>query len=112
MRNDALGAKVRTVGFICPMDCELYAVTRLFDEKKTVRYGGLDFYEGVIAQRRAVAVKCGVGKVFAAFAAAALILGFSPDLIINTGFPSAMLWCRALWFSTIWTHPLSGTLWG
>ena len=73
------------VGFICPMDCELDAVTRLFDEKKTVRYAGLDFYEGMIAKRRAVAVKCGVGKVFAALATEALILGFSPDLIINTG---------------------------
>ena len=83
--NKAFGASVRTVGFICPMDCELDAVTRLFDEKKTVRYAGLDFYEGMIAKRRAVAVKCGVGKVFAALATEALILGFSPDLIINTG---------------------------
>ena len=74
-----------TVGFICPMDCELAAVTRLFTETKTVRYAGLDFYEGHIGGRRAVAVKCGVGKVFAALAAEALILGFSPDLVINTG---------------------------
>ena len=74
-----------TVGFICPMDCELAAVTRLFSEVKTVRYAGLDFYEGSIEGRRAVAVKCGVGKVFAALAAEALILGFSPDLVINTG---------------------------
>ena len=45
----------------------------------------MDFYEGEIAGHRAVAVKCGVGKVFAAMAAEAMILGFSPDLIINTG---------------------------
>lgn len=76
---------IRTVGFICPMDCELEAVVRLFDEKKTVRCAGMDFYEGCIAGRRTVAVKCGVGKVFAALAAQALILGFSPDLVINTG---------------------------
>lgn len=76
---------VRTVGFICPMDCELDAVVRLFEEKKTVRYAGMDFYEGRIASCRTVAVKCGVGKVFAAMAAQALILGFSPDLVINTG---------------------------
>ena len=78
-------SRVSTVGFICPMDCELDAVVRLFEEKKTVRYAGLDFYEGKISGRRAVAVKCGVGKVFAAMAAEALILGFSPELVINTG---------------------------
>ena len=73
------------VGFICPMDCELDAVTRLFEGKRTTRYAGMDFYEGEIAGKRVFAVKCGVGKVFAALAAEAMILGFSPDLIINTG---------------------------
>ena len=78
-------SSVRTVGFICPMDCELDAVVRLFDEKRTVRYASMDFYTGKIAGCEAVAVKCGVGKVFAAMAAQAMILGFSPDLIVNTG---------------------------
>ena len=73
------------VGFICPMDCELLAVTRLFTDKRVTRYAGMDFYEGEIAGHAVVAVKCGVGKVFAAMAASSLILGFSPDLVINTG---------------------------
>ena len=73
------------VGFICPMDCELDAVTRLFEGKRTTRYAGMDFYEGTIAGRACIAVKCGVGKVFAAMAAEALLLGFSPSLVINTG---------------------------
>ncbi len=77
--------EICTVGFICPMDCELDAVTRLFSDKRVTRYAGMDFYEGTIAEKRAVAVKCGVGKVFAAMAAEALLLGFSPDLVINTG---------------------------
>ena len=85
MSKKAFCETVRTVGFICPMDCELDAVVRLFEGKKTVRYAGMDFYEGRIASCRAIAVKCGVGKVFAAMAAEALILGFSPDLVINTG---------------------------
>ena len=85
MNEDGSCKNIRSVGFICPMDCELDAVTRLFTEKKTTRYANMDFYEGSIAGKRAVAVKCGVGKVFAALAAQAMILGFSPDLIINTG---------------------------
>lgn len=85
MSKKTLCKDIRTVGFICPMDCELDAVTRLFDEKTAVRYASMDFYEGSIAGKRAVVVKCGVGKVFAALAAQAMILGFTPDLIINTG---------------------------
>lgn len=77
--------KEYTVGFICPMDCELEAVTRLMEEKCERVYGALTFYEGRIGGRATVAVKCGVGKVFAAIAAESMILGFSPDLIITTG---------------------------
>ena len=76
---------IRKVGFICPMDCELDAVTRLMTEVTERVFGALTFYEGKIGACDAVAVKCGVGKVFAAIAAEAMILGFSPDLVINTG---------------------------
>ena len=76
---------IGTVGFICPMDCELDAVIRLMENRETVPFGCLSFYRGKIAGHPAVAVKCGVGKVFAAIAAETMILGFSPDLIITTG---------------------------
>ena len=77
--------EIGKVGFICAMACELDAVTRLFEDKRVTRYAGMDFYEGTVAGRACVAVKCGVGKVFAAVATQALLLGFSPDLVINTG---------------------------
>ena len=76
---------IRKVGFICPMECELSAVTRLMENKTERAFGTLTFYEGEIGGHAAVAVKCGVGKVFAAVAAETMILGFSPDLIITTG---------------------------
>ena len=76
---------IRTVGFICPMDCELEAVTRLMADVTTRPFGALTFYVGRIGKADAVAVKCGVGKVFAAIAAETMILGFSPDLIVTTG---------------------------
>ena len=77
--------KHQTVGFICPMDCELEAVTSLFSDVTRKEFGGQSFYCGTIAGVPAVAAKCGVGKVFAAICAQAMILGFSPSLIINTG---------------------------
>ena len=85
MNKIANGKKEYTVGFICPMDCELAAVTRLMEDVQECAFGALTFYEGRIGGRAAVAVKCGVGKVFAAIAAESMILGFSPDLIITTG---------------------------
>ena len=83
--KNALRTTVKKVGFICPMDCELDAVTRLFDNLTTKKYGALDFFSGSINGVEAVAAKCGVGKVFAAIATQTMILGFAPDLIINTG---------------------------
>ncbi len=81
----ALKERVKSVGFICPMDCELAAVTRLFDECRTETVGGHVFTLGTVSGVSAVAVRCGVGKVFAAAAAQAMILRFAPDLIITTG---------------------------
>ena len=81
----SLRASVKKVGFICAMDCELDAVTKLFSDLTVKKYGSIDFFCGKICGIEAIAAKCGVGKVFAAICAQTMILGFSPDLIINTG---------------------------
>lgn len=80
-----LRKSVKKVGFICAMDCELDAVTKLFDSLSVKKIGSLDFYCGSIYGIETVAAKCGVGKVFAAICAQTMILSFAPDLIINTG---------------------------
>ena len=80
-----LRASLKKVGFICAMDCELDAVTKLFSDLTIKNYGSIDFFCGKICGIEAIAAKCGVGKVFAAICAQTMILGFSPDLIINTG---------------------------
>lgn len=81
----ALKRDIKKVGFICAMDCELEAVTKLFDCVQEIKYGSITFFSGRICSVEAIAAKCGVGKVFAAICAQTMILGFSPDLIINTG---------------------------
>ena len=85
MNDTVKEKKGYAVGFICPMACELDAVTRLMEGKEERQFGALTFYTGRIGGGDTVAVKCGVGKVFAAVAAEAMILGFSPDLIVTTG---------------------------
>ena len=81
----ALKTRVKSVGFVCPMDCEMAAVTRLFADSHTQEVGGLSFVTGSVCGIPAVAVRCGVGKVFAASAAQAMLLRFAPDLVITTG---------------------------
>ena len=81
----SLRASVKKVGFICAMDCELEAVTKLFDNVTTKKIGSIEFYLGKICGIEAFAAKCGVGKVFAAICTQTMILSFAPDLIINTG---------------------------
>ena len=80
-----LHASVKKVGFICAMDCELDAVTKLFSDLTVKKYGSIEFFCGKICGVEAIAAKCGVGKVFAAICTQTMILGFAPDLIINTG---------------------------
>ncbi len=80
-----LSASVKKVGFICAMQCELDAVRKLFSDLTVKTYGNIQFFCGNICGVEAVAAKCGVGKVFAAICTQTMILGFSPDLIINTG---------------------------
>ncbi|MBE6606989.1 MAG: 5'-methylthioadenosine/adenosylhomocysteine nucleosidase [Ruminococcaceae bacterium] len=80
-----LRSSVKKVGFICAMDCELDAVTKLFSDLTIKKYGSIKFFCGKICGVEAIAAKCGVGKVFAAICAQTMILGFAPDLIINTG---------------------------
>ena len=74
-----------SVGFICPMDCELRAVTSLFSDVIEVVFGGVRFLCGKIAEIPVVAAKCGVGKVFAAICAQTMILRYAPAVIVNNG---------------------------
>ena len=85
MRENKNAPFSASVGFICPMECELRAVSSLFSDVSEVAFGGVRFLCGKIAEIPVVAAKCGVGKVFAAICAQAMILGFSPRLIVNTG---------------------------
>ena len=52
--------------------------------------GSIDFHLGELEGKSVVIAKCGVGKVFAAICAEAMIIGFSPKLIVNTGVGGAL----------------------
>lgn len=52
---------------------------------QTEQHAGLTFYAGQYAGKRLVVVKCGIGKVYAARCAQALIDYYQPDYLVNTG---------------------------
>lgn len=51
---------------------------------------GIEFHTGKIFGKRVAVARCGVGKVFAAICAEAMIIKYSPSLIINTGVGGAL----------------------
>ncbi len=77
--------KKTQIGIIGAMKPETDGLIALMKDKEAVTLGGITFTYGTLCEKSAVISTCGVGKVFAAMAAEAMILGFSPDAIINTG---------------------------
>ena len=64
-------------------------VARLAEHReKTV--SGITFHTGVLLGKSVVVARCGVGKVFAAICAEAMIREYSPSLIVNTGVGGAI----------------------
>lgn len=78
------------IGIIGAMDIELEELISLLENKESHDFCGLKFNTGALFGKKIVIVKCGIGKVFAAMAASAMIAKFSPRLIVNTGVGGAL----------------------
>ncbi|MCD7776442.1 MAG: 5'-methylthioadenosine/adenosylhomocysteine nucleosidase [Firmicutes bacterium] len=79
-----------TIGVIAAMRIEFDGIVESMKDRREECVGGLCFVSGEISGRRVVAVMCGIGKVFAAIAAEAMTIKYSPDVIINTGVAGAL----------------------
>lgn len=77
--------KHKKIGVICAMESEAKKLLSALSEKEEKTVGGIRFYTGKIGEREVVLAVCGIGKVFAAMCAEAMILHFAPDCIINSG---------------------------
>lgn len=74
-----------TIGIIGAMQMEVDNLKEAMDNQSTVTVSGVNFVCGNVGEVDVVAAVCGVGKVFAAICAEAMILKFNPDMIINIG---------------------------
>ena len=78
------------IGIVAAMDVELFELAAALENRVDEAVGGLVFHTGAMFGKRVVLVKCGIGKVFAAIAAEAMILRYSPEIIVNTGVGGAL----------------------
>ena len=72
-------------GIIGAMDEEVSCLKEAMKVERIHQIAGMDFYEGDLDGKKAVVVRCGIGKVNAAVCAQVLADRFQVDRIINTG---------------------------
>lgn len=75
----------KKIAVICAMDIEAELLAAALRGAKEEAVGVMTFTRGAFGEYGVTVARCGVGKVFAAMCAEALILSFGPDLILNSG---------------------------
>lgn len=73
------------IGIIGAMDIEVENIKSLLSDISEKKISGVNFVSGKFSGKDVVVAKCGVGKVFSALCAEAMILEFNPKMIINVG---------------------------
>ncbi len=73
------------LGIICALDVELAGIKNMMTDKNEETLSGITFITGMLEGKRTVAAECGVGKVFAAICAEAMIIKYRPEIIVNSG---------------------------
>ena len=78
------------IGIIGALSDEVSEIISRLDGRITEQVGGIEFNTGSIYGKNVVIARCGVGKVFAAICAEAMIIKYSPALIVNSGVGGAL----------------------
>ncbi len=78
------------IGIIGAMDDEVREIISQLENESVENVSGIEFHIGSLFGKNVVIARCGVGKVFAAICAEAMIIKYSPDLIINSGVGGAV----------------------
>ena len=78
------------IGIIGAMSVEIEALIAELENRSCETVSGIEFNTGSLFGKKIVVARCGVGKVFAAICAEAMMLRYSPDLLVNTGVGGAL----------------------
>ena len=79
------------IGIIGAMQVEIDGLVAKMTDTKTHTVSGVNFTEGTLCGKDVVVAVCGVGKVFAAICAEAMILRFGVGALLNTGVAGGLL---------------------
>ena len=83
--------KYEPIGIIGAMQIEIEGLRAAMTDVKEERISGVTFTRGKLEGVEVVCAVCGVGKVFAAIAAEAMILRFGVKALLNTGVAGGLL---------------------
>lgn len=78
------------IGIIGALSEEIEGLVSALTEHQSETVGSIVYHTGVLDGKRVAVARCGVGKVFAAICAEAMIIKYAPSLIINTGVGGAL----------------------
>lgn len=78
------------IGIIVATDQEITETRKILKNAKNKKIFGLEFFEGNIAEKEVVLVKCGIGKVNAGRTAQIMIDKFNPSYVVNIGAAGAI----------------------
>ena len=78
------------IGIIGAMRSEVEGIVALLEDMKEDAVSGIAVYTGKLLGKRVAVAQCGIGKVFAAICAEAMILRYAPSLLVNTGVGGAL----------------------
>lgn len=73
------------IGIIAAMQKEMDLIADAMTDPVRETVGGVEFVSGKLSGYPVVCSVCGIGKVFAAMCAEAMVIRYSPELIVNTG---------------------------
>lgn len=82
------------IGVIGAMQMEVDDLRASMDNVENEVYSGVTYISGTLGEQEVVAAVCGIGKVFAAICAEAMILKFNVDCVINIGVAGTL--CKEL----------------
>ncbi len=78
------------IGIIGAMVSEVEGLVSALADVREEVVGSVKFYLGELHGKKIAVTRCGIGKVFAAIATEAMIIAYSPRLIVNTGVGGAV----------------------
>lgn len=81
---------MKTIGIIGAMEVEVAILKEKMEDVRIIKKASMDFYEGILAGKKVVVVRSGIGKVNAGICAQILADLFSVDAIINTGIAGSL----------------------